>query len=322
MRLPIAPALSTKDGISSKNARMTNALKETDGSSELACLRPCLVEVARTVGNGRGLVAFNDRLLSIYGSTIGYKVPMVNASVASLNPDNSLQGDARAVSADGTVVVGYYDGQLFRWDDSTGLSLLGGAASWEALFTTNAVTAGTLDSHAFCWTSSTGIVDLGTLGGATSIATALSSDGTTIVGVSDASGQGGAHAFRWTAASGMIDLGTLGGGSQSRATGVSADGSVVIGYSYLEDSYTIRAFCWTALAGMVDLGTLGGYYTTALSVSADGNVVVGLSYIDQSTGHAFRWTAATGLVDIHTLGSHSSAIAVSADGTTIVGEYS
>jgi len=73
VRLPIAPQLSTKDGIGNKNARMTNALKEGDDTAEVVAVRPGLLLSARTEGNGRGLVAFNDRLLSVYGSTLSRK---------------------------------------------------------------------------------------------------------------------------------------------------------------------------------------------------------------------------------------------------------
>ena len=70
---------------------------------------------------------------------------------------------------------------------------------------------------------------LGTLGGGSSVASAVSADGSVVVGEArNASGL--LRAFRWTQATGMQDLGTL-GGDQSEAFGVSADGSVVVGYA-------------------------------------------------------------------------------------------
>jgi probable HAF family extracellular repeat protein len=72
------------------------------------------------------------------------------------------------------------------------------------------------------------MVDLGTFGGNTSYAQAVSADGNTVVGYADnASNQ--YHAFRWTSA-GMVDLGTF-GGDHSYAQAVSADGNTVIGYA-------------------------------------------------------------------------------------------
>jgi probable HAF family extracellular repeat protein len=100
------------------------------------------------------------------------------------------------------------------------------------------------------------LIWLGTLGGDRSEATAVSADGSVVVGAAyNAAGQW--RAFRWTAAGGMQDLGTLPGGGGSEATGVSADGSVVVGSAY-NAAGQWRAFRWTAAGGMQDLGTLGG----------------------------------------------------------------
>lgn len=74
---------------------------------------------------------------------------------------------ARAVSADGSVVVGWCEGPSIR---------------------------------AFRWTAQTGMVNIGTLPGASgSIANAVSADGSVVVGISDG-------AFRWTARTGMKAL--------------------------------------------------------------------------------------------------------------------
>lgn len=76
--------------------------------------------------------------------------------------------------------------------------------------------------HAFRWTPTAGLEDLGLTTGSQSIATAISPDGTVIVGeATDASGFW--RAFRWTVSTGMQDLGTL-GGPESAAFGVSRDG--------------------------------------------------------------------------------------------------
>lgn len=106
MRLPIAPQLSTKDGVSNKNARMTNALKETDDSKELVATRPGLKLSAQSTGNGKGLVAFNDRLLSVYGSTIGVKNGTVNSGMTDLGSLGGGNSSALFISFDGAVIVG------------------------------------------------------------------------------------------------------------------------------------------------------------------------------------------------------------------------
>jgi hypothetical protein len=71
MRLPLTPSLSTKDGVSNKNARLTNTLKETTASAEFAVVRPGLALNAEATGVGKGLVVFNNELVSVYGTTLG-----------------------------------------------------------------------------------------------------------------------------------------------------------------------------------------------------------------------------------------------------------
>lgn len=71
MRLPVTVPLSTKDGTSNKNARLTNCLKETTKRGDKAVVRPGLVLDVQASGVGNGLVAFNGELVSVYGSTVG-----------------------------------------------------------------------------------------------------------------------------------------------------------------------------------------------------------------------------------------------------------
>lgn len=115
---------------------------------------------------------------------------------------------ARAVNADGTVVVGY------------SYATTGGA-------------------HAFRWVEGGGpMQDLGTLSGGTyaySIANDVNADGTVVVGRSSGP-TGGDMAFRWTddgqGGGTMENLGVLNPlDSYSSARGVSADGTIVVGES-------------------------------------------------------------------------------------------
>ena len=95
------------------------------------------------------------------------------------------------------------------------------------------------------------MVDLGTLGGDSSVAEAVNDFGQ-VVGASDISG-GAHHAFLWTLAGGMIDLGTLGG--DFSGTVAVNDRGQVIGSSTTPSGQT-HAFLWTQSGGMIDLGTL------------------------------------------------------------------
>ena len=65
-------------------------------------------------------------------------------------------------------------------------------------------------TRAFRWASSTGMVDLGTLGGGSSVAWGVNGNGSVVVGQSNTASNGW-HAFRWTSKGGMTDLGSIGG---------------------------------------------------------------------------------------------------------------
>lgn len=70
MRLPVVPQVSTKDGISNKNARLTNCLKEVKHTGEMASIRPGLSLATDYAGLGSGLVVFNKNLLTIVDDTV------------------------------------------------------------------------------------------------------------------------------------------------------------------------------------------------------------------------------------------------------------
>jgi probable HAF family extracellular repeat protein len=181
------------------------------------------------------------------------------------------------------------------------------------------------DEEAFRWTASGGTVGIGdglNAAGHASEATAVSGDGTTVVGNHE-----GFHAFRWTQATGIADLGSLGGLDRESAYAVSGNGSVVVGQA--NSLSGPEAFRWTSTTGMVGLGDLPGgpkpydvFYSWATGVSGDGSVVVGVGNYDLDTAEAFRWTLAKGMVGLGWLPGgpgYSVANAVSADGSTVVG---
>jgi probable HAF family extracellular repeat protein len=169
-------------------------------------------------------------------------------------------------------------------------------------------------------------------GGASSIAFAVSADGTVVVGRSEKFYPGGPlRAFRWTSDGGMYNLGLFPGADDTQAYACSGDGRVVVGAGTALDEQGYlgfeRAFKWIAPFGNSDLGpTIEFSWAYATGVSRDGTVIVGTADSHGGFGptSAFRWTAATGMVNIGTLppgglGNATVAEGVSGDGTVIVG---
>ena len=252
-------------------------------------------------------------------------------TMTDLGSFGGTSSSASAVSADGSVIVGYSyltgdsAAHAFKYSGSamTDLGTLGGTGSSAyAVSADGLVIVGNSDitgdsaAHAFKYTGST-MTDLGTLGGSNSYAYAVSANGSVIVGYSYLSGDSVSHAFKYTGST-MTDLGTL-GGTNSSASAVSADGSVIVGQSNLTGDSAYHAFKYTG-STMTDLGTLGGTNSSASAVSADGSVIVGYSYLSgDAVGHAFKYTGST-MTDLGTLGgTWGVANAVSANGSVIVG---
>ena len=151
--------------------------------------------------------------------------------------------------------------------------------------------------HAFLWTPSGGLEDLGLTTGTQSIATAISADGTVVVGeATDASGLW--RAFRWTASTGMQDMGTL-GGAESVAYAVNQDGSVVVGTSLTSSiSDSNDAVVWTAANGMqslrAELQSQGVHsadnwvtVNSATGISLDGTIITGFGLNPRTSKNPF-----------------------------------
>jgi uncharacterized membrane protein len=137
------------------------------------------------------------------------------------------------------------------------------------------------------------IVGLGDLPGDTfrSNATAISADGGTVVGYSDAAP--GWEAFVWRAETGMRSLGDFDGGTHlSQAYATNADGTVTVGFGSGDNGR--EAFRHDA-DGLHALGDLpeGDFESRALGVSGDGRVIVGYG-TGALTREAVVWIDGTG----------------------------
>lgn len=169
-----------------------------------------------------------------------------------------------AIAPDGSAVYGQYADQSaavrYRasdgWtvvsglvpDNSINLPVISSVASNGAH--TGAQTVG-VRYFAYRRSQEFGIEIIGVLPGGTgsSNGTAISSDGSTVVGVSDS--QFGGMAFRWQRGLGIVGLG-YGVAGDSYATDVSADGSVIVGLQAMP-VYGYDVFVWTQATGKFSL---------------------------------------------------------------------
>lgn len=213
-------------------------------------------------------------------------------------PGLSVQSRSTAVSADGSVVVGWSNSgtrmEPFRWTTADGMAPL--------------VPPGTLTA---------GFID----------AVGVSADGTVVTGNLPVAG--GLRPYVWHLGETQIStLPMAPGWTNVRATAISASGAVVVGagqyaYGSVDYSYWLPAWRWSAATGLEMLpwdmaaGSTGGSEATA--ISADGDVVIG-----SSGPSVVRWSASSGKTVVSAPAlpgeTRSRATAVSADGSVIVGD--
>ncbi|MGH0035184.1 MAG: hypothetical protein ACQGVK_09170 [Myxococcota bacterium] len=214
-------------------------------------------------------------------SPFGSLSALPNFSCSVVCPDVAI---GNGVSPDGNTVVGAgTDRPLFgdpyveaaRWVGGSfnidGLGHLsgGGVASSAADVSSSGIVVGDSDSsdgtQAFVWDGSLGALPAVVPSRPGSSATAISSDGSIIVGFANTETDGGepanAEAVYWSDESGGVPgfdtvtlLGSLPGSSVagSRALAVSGDGSVIVGVANDASAMDV-AFIWDASGGMRDL---------------------------------------------------------------------
>jgi uncharacterized membrane protein len=247
--------------------------------------------------------------------------------------EDAYQSGANAVSADGSVVVGYsatpFRSDSFLWTAASGMRSLApnpedhpGEA--RAITPDGSVVVGSSGVSAFRWTQAGGMVSLGNLPGATSSsASAVSADGLVIAGGSVLPDLAYA-AWRWTQSGGFESLGLLPDGTNAQVVDVSADGSTILGWGNNGSTY-VEPFLWTANEGMIGLGV----FAIPWAISGDGATVVG-QYFSGSTNAAFIWDQVHGARSAKTVFQHdygleltgwnlTSVEAMNPDGTAFAG---
>jgi len=209
-----------------------------------------MVDLGTLGGTSSGAAALNGSGQVVGSSTTGAfsntpPYPQVQHAFSWTKQDGMVDltpnveyGASYAVNESGQV-VGIVENHVFSWTKKGGLVDLGTLGGTYSGFLnyghTRPINArgeiigfayldGDLEYHAFLWTQQEGMIDLGTLGGCCSTATAVSNSGKVVGYSSTASGD--THPFLWTKQCGMVDLGTL-GGSYGSAVDVNSSGLVV-----------------------------------------------------------------------------------------------
>ena len=158
------------------------------------------------------------------------------------------------------------------------------------------------------------VIDLGTLGGSSSRATGINSNGQ-VVGYSLTAGRD-THAFLYSGGL-MTDLGILTFPLYSQANGINASGQVV-GY-WLAASGATHAFLYSNGA-MTDLGSLPGESESQATGINDSGQVVGWSDPGNSITHAFLYSNGV-MTNLGTLGGNindaSAATGINASGQVV-----
>jgi len=142
-------------------------------------------------------------------------------------------------------------------------------------------------------------VDLGDLGGHSTLAFAINNAGQVAGSVETANGE--FHAFVFKNGS-LTDLGSL-GGSPSFGVAINDTGRVA-GQSFLSNGQLHAAIFGSNGSDNRDLGTLGGNASSATAINSSGQVT-GTAGLATGFQHAFRFSGGT-MFDLGTLGGSSS----------------
>jgi uncharacterized membrane protein len=241
------------------------------------------------------------------------------------------------MTPDGQTIVGSKTQGPWLWTAGGGFTTIGASgitamdlSDDATVVTGNMKDAANMDGPAL-WDAVNGWRTLGGLpgqaptGGSWGSASAISGDGSIVVGLGWLS-TGKARGFRYDAVNGMVQMPQLGTRS-SRALAISGDGSLIGGWD--EHATGVRrAALWDANLSetlpLVRPENTEGYGEIG-DINSDGSVICGSDYLGTQPKAGFVWTAATGVINFGPVpgvvvnDNYNWANAVSEDGKVAVG---
>ena len=269
-----------------------------------------------------------------FSASIGISADGGYIAASRLNADGNM-GPQRWDAQAGWIELGHpsdgcaiNEGSESSWGSAYGVSAGGGVVVGLAW---------TCDYHAegFAWTPSGGMVSLGRPPNRSTRASAVSADGSTIVGFSEDPTGGFRRAASWK--NGVVTL-IAGTNTPGEAAAVTSDGSQIVGQADPHNWLFGSAFDYTN-GERIMLGTLSHKHrdsSYANGISDDGTIV-GFSGQSSFSGvqHAFienkHWGDPSMRSLKHILEAHGAkvpsgiilndALAISADGSTVVGTW-
>ena len=228
-----------------------------------------------TVGPGFSL---RDHLWTTYSSTtVAPPIAGTNAQTSSGIVGASSDGSVYAVTIQTEPSPGAFEFSAVVVDDGIPTILtdtpgqssvafgVDGSGEW-IVGTQRVDTSAGSDRQAFRWSASGGIERLEFSADATQVmseARSISTDGTTIVGITSSGPN--VVMFRWTESAGMTALGSIEGVPNSIGYAASGDGSIVVGTAFETSFQDGIAILWTSGGGVQTLEQ----YLVSLGLGAD-----------------------------------------------------
>ena len=186
---------------------------------------------------------------TIVGGGGAFNVPVTWTSGGDGVPliTSASYGSASCISANGSVIAGYYNGGTFKWVSGSLYTLNGATAAAQGISADGSIIVGQESSLAAVWAGGGGGAQAQYLTTPLSnqfsgMAYAANQNGTVVVGANTSSGS---QAFIWTLAAGAQPVSSVVSGAPSNlavATGISSDGKTVVGYSSADANNTIKAW--------------------------------------------------------------------------------